>query len=79
MQKVRHAGYSCDRDFFNRKPRKQFKEADKLAADLVITIGQDEIDYDEIQVKNMATGEQNAFPLQQFLTDFGSIYQQMTN
>lgn len=79
MQKVRHAGYSCDRDFFNRKPRKQFKEADKLAADLVITIGQDEIDHDEIQVKNMATGEQNAFPLQQFLTDFGSIYQQMTN
>ncbi|MCZ0716930.1 histidine--tRNA ligase [Aerococcus kribbianus] len=76
-QRVRHAGFSCDRDFFDRKAKKQFKEADKLGADLVITIGDQEITDNQIQVKNMSSGKQESFSFEDLTADFSKIYEKM--
>lgn len=76
-QRVRHAGFSCDRDFFDRKAKKQFKEADKLGADLVITIGDQEIADNQIQVKNMSSGKQESFSFEDLTADFSKIYEKM--
>lgn len=77
MQHIREAGFTADRDFLNRKPRKQFRDANKLGAQLVVTIGESELENNQITIKHMASGKEAAFTLEQFADDFASIYQEM--
>ncbi|MGX7405099.1 histidyl-tRNA synthetase [Aerococcus urinaehominis] len=58
LHQLRQAGYTADRDFLMRKAKRQFKEADKQGADLVITIGGQEIADQVVQIKNMASGKE---------------------
>lgn len=78
VQAIRAAGFSADRDFLERKPKRQFKEADKLNADLVITVGESEIETGAVNVKNLATGHEVSFTIETIKNDFASVYEQMT-
>ncbi|MFW3331500.1 histidine--tRNA ligase [Aerococcus viridans] len=77
LQHVRRAGFSADRNFFGAKPKKQFRDANKLGADLVVTIGESELENNQITVKHMTSGNEAAYPLEKIADDFASIYQEL--
>jgi histidyl-tRNA synthetase len=57
---MRKAGISADKDYENKKMKAQLKQADRLQAKFVIIIGDEELEKGVANVKNMATGEQDA-------------------
>ncbi|WP_265456223.1 histidine--tRNA ligase [Enterococcus sp. HY326] len=78
VQAVRNFGFSADRDFMHRKPKAQFKSADKLGAKLVLTIGEEELLKGVVKVKSMATSKEQEFRLEEVYEDFPEIYDEMT-
>lgn len=70
---LRQAGYSAERDYVDRKIKAQFKAADRLNAQFVAILGQDELTENKINVKNMATGEQEEVPLDSFVRHFDML------
>ena len=77
VQSIRQAGFSAERDVMNRKEKAQFKTADKLNAQLVLTIGETELANGVVNVKNLATRVEKAYPLTQIQTQFETVYQEM--
>lgn len=70
---IRHQGLAVDLDFMNRKPKAQFKSANKGNAEFVATIGENEIADGTVALKKMATGEQQTVKQSDLLDDFASI------
>lgn len=58
LHKLRQAGLSADKDYLDKKVKAQFKGADRLGAKYVVALGDDELDSNVINVKDLATGEQ---------------------
>ena len=58
VKSLRDKGFSVDSDLMARSLKSQFKYADKIKAQFVITIGDDEINENKISIKNMQSGEQ---------------------
>lgn len=77
VQSIRQAGFSAERDVMNRKAKAQFKTADKLQAQLVLTIGETELANGVVNVKNLATRVEKAYPLKQVQTQFAMVYSEM--
>ena len=75
---LRQQGYSVDRDFFGRKAKPQFKNAQKYGAKVVITLGEEELETKQVPVKVMKTGKEVKINLQELYEDFDSIYRQIT-
>ncbi|WP_462412340.1 histidine--tRNA ligase [Neobacillus sp. Marseille-QA0830] len=67
LQKLRLAGISAERDYLARKIKAQFKAADRLNAKYVAVLGDEELNQNKINVKNMATGEQVEVDLDGFV------------
>lgn len=57
---LRRCGISADTDHLGRALRASMKYADKLGANYTVVLGDNEIETGDINVKNMATGEQSA-------------------
>lgn len=74
VEAIREAGFSANRDYMNRKPKAQFKSANKEAASFVITIGQAELESKTAHFKSMASGEEVSLPLDDLYKDFSKIY-----
>ncbi|MDO4671173.1 MAG: histidine--tRNA ligase [Aerococcus sp.] len=77
MQQLRHQGFTVDQDVFGRKPKKQYKEADKREAELALTVGESELEAGKLTIKNLKTGHQEAFPVNEFRDNFAEIYRTM--
>ncbi|MDD2370803.1 MAG: histidine--tRNA ligase [Firmicutes bacterium] len=58
VSELRHNGILAINDIMSRKLKAQFKYANKIDADYVITVGDDEIKNNIYPLKNMNTGEQ---------------------
>ncbi|GGE42942.1 histidine--tRNA ligase 2 [Pullulanibacillus camelliae] len=58
--KLRQAGITADKDYMHRKTKGQFKQADRFGAKTVAVLGDEELEKAVINVKNMASGEQQA-------------------
>lgn len=58
VKSLRDKGFSVESNLMERSLKSQFKYADKIGAQFVITIGDDEINENKISIKNMSTGEQ---------------------
>ncbi|MFV0557889.1 MAG: histidine--tRNA ligase [Enterococcus sp.] len=78
VQAIRNAGFSGDRDVMNRKAKAQFKTADKVGAQLVLTLGTSELEEGIINVKSMATRKEQRYPLTAIYTRFDEIFDEMT-
>ncbi|WP_368251149.1 histidine--tRNA ligase [Enterococcus sp. 2201sp1_2201st1_B8_2201SCRN_220225] len=78
LQAIRNFGFSADRDFMNRKAKAQFKSADKAGAKLVLTIGENELAEGVVNIKGMATRQEQTFALKDVYTRFDEIYDEMT-
>ncbi len=63
VQRLRDAGLAADRDYMGRKPKTQFKAADRAGAAYAAILGDDELDKGEISLKDLATQEQRQVPL----------------
>ena len=61
---LRRAGIRADLDHQGRSLKAQFKYADKLGAELVAILGDDEIARGVVKVRNMATREEEELPLE---------------
>ncbi|MGX6442870.1 histidine--tRNA ligase [Neobacillus sp. K501] len=74
LQQLRLAGFSAERDYLNRKIKAQFKAADRLKAKYVAILGDDELNNNKINLKNMATGEQEEIELAEFIKHFKELH-----
>ncbi|WP_270179407.1 histidine--tRNA ligase [Alkalihalobacillus sp. CinArs1] len=63
LHELRGAGLSAERDYLNRKMKGQFKAANRSNAKYVAILGDEEIQKDEINIKEMETGDQEAVRL----------------
>lgn len=63
VHELRHNGIQVDQDYQGRKIKAQFKAADRYKAKYVLVLGEEELQKNVINVKEMATGEQVEVPL----------------
>ncbi|MCS4485623.1 histidine--tRNA ligase [Staphylococcus americanisciuri] len=57
LNDLRHAGIKVDKDYLSRKLKGQMKQADRLKAKYTIVIGDQELEQQQVAIKNMETGE----------------------
>lgn len=74
VQAIRGFGFSAERDYLDRKPKAQFKTANKEQAAFVVTIGEAELANRTIHFKSMASGEEDTISLDEFYSNFPQIY-----
>lgn len=72
-EKVRTAGLSAQCDIVGRGLRPQMKFADKIGAKFSLVIGDNEIEENKAEVKNMNTGDKHTVSLDNFTEEFTSI------
>lgn len=70
---LRKEGISAEKDYQDRKVKAQLKAADRLHATYVAILGEDELQKGVINVKHMATGEQQEVPLQTFISHMKNV------
>lgn len=71
---VREAGYVVEYDLMERGLKAQMKYSDKIKAKFVIVIGENELNEDKANLKNMRTGEQIEVSLgEDFFKSFESV------
>jgi histidyl-tRNA synthetase len=78
VQSLRDQGYSAERDYLNRKIKQQFKSAEEFGAKTIITLGESEVESDEIVVKNNATRSEVKTTLTAIQSDFAAIFAAVT-
>src|SRR5690606_31305663 len=67
VHELRQNGIQVDQDYQGRKVKAQFKAADRYKTKYVLVLGEDELQKQVINVKEMATGEQVEVPLNQLI------------
>ena len=65
---LRENGINTELYCENKKIKAKFKYADKLKVPYAIIIGEDEIKTEKLAFKNMETGEQDSFTIDEILT-----------
>ena len=73
VQNLRHQGFTADRDYLNRKPKGQFKSANRLNARFTLTIGETELQEQETNLKFMENGNEISVKLADVENDFASL------
>ncbi|TPR40342.1 histidine--tRNA ligase [Apilactobacillus micheneri] len=76
VQSLRMNGFAADRDYLSRKPKAQFKSANKLNANFTLTIGDQEIEDGTVHVKHMETGKEVTFKLEDVKNNFGKLIEE---
>ncbi|HAT53883.1 MAG TPA: histidine--tRNA ligase [Lactobacillus sp.] len=74
VQAIRRSGFSADRDYMNRKPKAQFKSADRRDARFTLTVGAQELENQTVHFKSMQTGDETTLPMDAIYQDFASVY-----
>lgn len=69
---LRRNGIKVDKDYLNRKIKAQMKQADRLNAKYTVVIGDQELENNEIGVKNMISGESENVQLDELVNYFKS-------
>lgn len=77
-QFIRSAGYSCDRDYMNRKVKAQFRTASRNGARVVITIGDEELENRTAKLKVMATGKEFSVSFDEIYNSFETVFNTST-
>jgi len=74
-ESLRRQAYKVERDFSNRKLAKQFQSAEKLNAELVITLGDNEAETGQIKVKHNKTRKEVETTIEAASSDFSPIFE----
>ncbi|MBL7573361.1 histidine--tRNA ligase [Staphylococcus saccharolyticus] len=70
LNKLRKNNIKVDKDYLNRKIKGQMKQANRLNANYTIVIGDQELENNAINVKDMVTGESEKIQLDQLVNYF---------
>ncbi|MCH1627665.1 histidine--tRNA ligase [Fredinandcohnia quinoae] len=73
VHELRKAGLTAEKDYQKRKMKAQFKAADRLQARYVAVLGDEELERNVINVKNMETGEQEEVMIDQFIAYIAGV------
>ena len=65
MRSLRHAGISCELYPESTKMKKQMNYANSKGIPFVAMVGESEMQSNTIAIKNMGTGEQNNYTIEQ--------------
>ena len=76
-ESLRKQAFKVERDFSNRKLGAQFKIAEKLGAELIITLGEDEVRTGQIKVKHNQTRKQVETTLKAVHESFAPIFEEI--
>ncbi|WP_404453632.1 histidine--tRNA ligase [Oceanobacillus kapialis] len=58
LHDLRASGLQADKDYLGRKMKAQFKSADRYNSSYVLVLGEEELDKQVVNVKNLETGDQ---------------------
>ena len=73
LHKLRNRGISADMDYENRKLKAQMKDADRKNARYTIVLGEDEIQNQSADLKNMQTGETKKLSFEEMISTMEEI------
>lgn len=73
-QAIRGEGFSCDRDYMDRKVKAQFRTASRSGAKVVITVGEDELSSKTAKLKVMETGKEATVSFADIYDDFETVF-----
>lgn len=73
VQALRRQGFRAERDYLDRKIKAQFKSADSFGAKTILTLGQSEIESNQVTVKNNQTRAEVTVSLTDVETNFQEI------
>ncbi|MGM9986784.1 MAG: histidine--tRNA ligase [Bacillaceae bacterium] len=68
LHNLRAAGLTAEKDYQGRKMKAQFKAADRLQAKFVVVLGDNELQQNVINVKDMTNGTQEEVSLELFVS-----------
>ncbi|WP_444964679.1 histidine--tRNA ligase [Pediococcus pentosaceus] len=68
VYELRQMNFVTEQDYLDRKPKAQFKSADKLNAKYVVTIGESEMNDRVFKLKDMHSGEERTVALSEINT-----------
>jgi len=69
QERLRTNEIKTEMDYFHRKVKAQFKQADKLKAKFTIIIGEDELNENRVSIKDMTTQNQEEIKLENILQE----------
>lgn len=78
VQALRHQGFTVERDFLGRKIKAQFKSADIFKATAVITLGESEVEADQVAVKHNASRQEITATFEEIMTDFQTVFAKLS-
>ncbi|MGO3496968.1 MAG: histidine--tRNA ligase [Staphylococcus equorum] len=70
LNDLRKNGVKADKDYLQRKVKGQMKQADRLNARYTIVVGEQELEENKINVKNMESGETETIKLDEMVNYF---------
>ncbi|GBG95008.1 histidyl-tRNA synthetase [Ligilactobacillus salitolerans] len=73
VEGLRKQGFSADRDYLDKKPKGQFKAANKANAQYTLTLGEEELAQGKVNLKDMSSGQQVSVSFEQVLSDFSQV------
>ena len=76
-ESLRAQAFKVERDFSNRKLQAQFKTAEKLGAELIITLGEDEVRTGNIKVKHNESRKQVETTLKAVYESFAPVFEEL--
>ncbi|CDO01773.1 histidine--tRNA ligase [Oceanobacillus picturae] len=68
LHELRAVGIQADKDYLGRKMKAQFKSADRFNSSYVLVLGDEELEKQMINVKNLETGDQIEVKLQEVVS-----------
>jgi histidyl-tRNA synthetase len=72
LAKLRRAGIRADKDYLGRNLKGQLKQANRLAAEFSVIIGDDELAKEMVVIKQMESGEQQELKLDNIVAYFAT-------
>lgn len=67
LERLRRTGIKAEKDFFDRKVKAQFKQADKLQANFTVIVGEEELEHGVVSIKNMKTQVQEEVSIENII------------
>lgn len=77
VQALRAQGFAAERDYLDRKLKAQFKSADSFNAKILITLGESEVESNQVTVKNNRTRQEVTASLTQLIEDFQTVFKEL--
>ncbi|KAA9221169.1 MULTISPECIES: histidine--tRNA ligase [Aerococcus] len=77
VQALRRQGLNVEFDLNQRKPKKQFRDADRHGAAYTLTLGESELVDKNINVKNMTSGQERHFAIDDVIEHFDQVKEAM--